>query len=1462
MGPPGDVPKPARFANWVGQGLVGRSPLPDDILVLTSDGSFRADTGGAGWAVSLSLVSDSVLALPGTFIGCLFGSLEPYRRILSEQRIHAEFDAYLAEVCGLLWAAVAALQLPFSGALLFRADNLSALQGVAGQANLRDHALCVVARNFFAAIQSLSSCTVHFQHVHGHSGDAANELADGLASLGSAGRQSVFPFACDLGFWLSDRGLVSDWLPHLCLSRSRPAEVPRLQHDLMTWTQDEPVRSLPASLVMQPFLRAVPSLGTEGADCGEDVEVSLVTYNVLSLLGVATSATAAGLHGATGRPSLLARVLADRGIHVAGLQECRTPRGTYHCGAYKRFASGCDEAACFGVELWVALTGPFRSDAVAILHTEPTALIATIGFRQTHFRILVGHAPHRAHTEQVRAEWWSRISGLCHSFSSGASWIFLVDGNCRVGSEVSAVVGPHQPDVEGLSGTAFRGLLFELRAWVPATFSECMQGDGGTLCLHRNGEIVRSDYVGVPIEWRSGRICAHVDPGITTGHSCVDHFAACLKVTLKFTGHRRTPRARRIDAAAVSHPENAPVVKSILRSAPRPAWNVDVSEHAALLVDHLYSGLVRHFPLTSNRMHGAHFSERASELHRAVATLRHNVRARKLALRNTRLRCAFLAWRDRRDTFCQLFQGKWLWHLRHRLALSCMLLHRAGTNLRTQCRVDRAAYFSAAADDIAESRPGEIHQSVKKVMRPKRFRKVTADPLPLLHRADGTLCKSAQEAQDAWREHFSALEDGVPVSSEDLVASCRAWQDSFAGEDTVNVAHVPALRALECAFRAASARKASGPDLLPTAICRFFSSDLSLLFWPLMLKTVLQAAEAAGLKGGLLHHIPKPNSALQGRCEGHRGILVQSAISKAIHRSMRGLAMDQWLPHALPVQIGGRRGCSAHFGHFCSRAFLSVMKAAGVSAGILFVDLAAAYYRVVRETILGDKLTGRGIDQIAATLHLSSDDLQLLRAHISSHPVLCEQESAPLFLEIAREMHSHTWFVLANDHQVVQTHRGTRPGGALADVIFNLLFSRVLHRRSQGNGDLGAPTIEWDGNRNPFGDSRSGQSVVSLRLQDVVFADDLASFVCADQAAHLRPQLGCVAAATLNVLPEHGLSANIGPTKTAAVVALHGRGSRAARRELFQHMRGKLPVWPENSGVVTLDLVTVYKHLGSVLTHDGSLLAEIKHRLAVGRAAFKEGKQRLFSCQRVPLSRRAILFRSHVLSAVLAGCGAWPALGPTEWKAFSGGLFSLFRQLLSLRSEEWRVTEGQIYARIGLPCPRSLLNAERLRFLLLLVRSGPDVAWALLRRFEPYLQGLQEASDWLLAAIGGTCELQDIRSSWPAWESLLTQSPGRFKGLIKRAELWHCEARSVQAALETFARCVWPPVCGPNNSGLAECEHACLICKIAFRTRQALARPTDISYFAVDETAAHEQMPAQDVLLVLHPEHLCNKIAG
>ncbi|CAE7300654.1 unnamed protein product [Symbiodinium sp. CCMP2592] len=471
---PCNVPKPERFHAWVADGAVGRTPGPHETLVLTADGSYNPDTGAAGWAVVLSASSDAALDV-GQFIGCLFGSVVP--AVAPEGN-----SAYIAEVVGLWWAAVVAFQVPTPVAVLFRADNQAALDGVSGSVQTPDTALCTAARSFHMALDILSNQEAAYRHVRGHCGDVANELADGLANLGAVGHDRVGPFMMSPEEWLSHGAAAAKWLPHVCLSTARPRSLPQHRDNLFAWSARQAPPVLTPSQLLHPFTRALGAHAGTPSCKSHEFMCRCVSFNALSLLqpDAPDKGKSDGLYGAVGRVGLLADSLKSAGVFLAGVQEARTPEGCSRHEAYTRYCSGATERNCYGVELWIARGPDWPMHSFSVGHADPCRLIGSLEFSGMVLSVFVGHGPHRAHPSQTKQAWWAESLRLCRNFTGPPDWIVLVDGNCRVGSEVSSFVGGHQPDLEDESGAAFHELLQQLKVWLPSTFAFSMQGGGGT----------------------------------------------------------------------------------------------------------------------------------------------------------------------------------------------------------------------------------------------------------------------------------------------------------------------------------------------------------------------------------------------------------------------------------------------------------------------------------------------------------------------------------------------------------------------------------------------------------------------------------------------------------------------------------------------------------------------------------------------------------------------------------------------------------------------------------------------------------------------------------------------------------------------------------------------------------------------------------------------------------------------
>ena len=423
---------------------------------------------------------------------------------------------------------------------------------------------------------------------------------------------------------------------------------------------------------------------------------------------------------------------------------------------------------------------------------------------------------------------------------------------------------------------------------------------------------------------------------------------------------------------------------------------------------------------------------------------------------------------------------------------------------------------------------------------------------------------------------------------------------------------------------------------------------------------------------------------------------------------------------------------------------------------------------------------------------------------------------------MAEEFHEHTWQVLAGDHVVVHTRRGSRPGSAWADSFFGLLLERVLLRRSRDLVDATTPAVPWDGKLQlcPILDEQS--AVEWVPASEIIFADDLAILTSARYATRIGAAVTEVTATVVDSFEAHGLRANFARTKTAALVAPVGPGARQARRDLFFRSKGRLPVLKENSAPSWLELVPSYKHLGTVVDYKASVHADVSRRISLARVAFREGRRAIYVNPHIPVSRRAVLFRANVLGVLLHGAGAWAWMLEGTFRAFSGAVMGMYRQMIRIKrdaAQNW--SRRQICVAVQLPSPQCILHVERLRFLCLLVRSGPRVLWAALRYDQEYVQALRAAMRWMCERVQATSSLRDPDVSWDEWIRAIQDSPKKFRGWIKRAsELDGCWA-TCRVAVELAIREVWSSSVKRVSASGAEHEHACIPCKVAFASRQA-----------------------------------------
>ncbi|CAE7844688.1 unnamed protein product, partial [Symbiodinium microadriaticum] len=808
---PPSLEGPDRFRHWVSSGNLGFFPSDALSLCLTSDGSYSPSSGAAGWGVVLSVTTPDFPSVPGVFIGAVCGATDAIWQFGGDDA--GPVNAYASELVGLLWAAVVAYQCKFRGSVAFFCDNLAALGAADSTCACPSNSVARACQDLHQGLAFSEWGPPRYAHVRGHSGDPANELADAVAGSGAIGG-GVNPFSLDFRDWFAADAFR--WVPHFCWSVRFPAEGPCLKDGTLTWSRIEPPLLLDPVDVLSPFTRAFPGTSGPKASNISSVRIVVATFNTLSIVETGQdTGRGAGLYGCTGRVALLDGALHKAGVFLAGLQETRTPEGRGQSTHFARYSSGCHERRVLGVELWVANGSPWPSHTVVVLHSDPTRLCARVVFAEVQTCVLVAHALHAGHSYADRSAWWADTEALCSRIGFDERWILLIDANCKVEALARCMRIPLM-----MSGKSFMPCCGNVRHGCLAHL--LIPFMGMVEHLFKNG---------------------HVAPEISAGHAIIDHFAVLVTVELRTAAARPRRSAPRIDMQAIVRPENAATIRRICSAVPPIDWQISVHDHSAVVVDALYRGLADAFPLKGRRL-GKHFlSDETATVHQHTSVLRHALRWRLLAYRAALTRCAFTAW-TRRLAFTDVFVGRWLHQLRLSIAGSSARLSLMGKEVRRLCRRDRAAYFSSLAEEAESAPPGQIHVAIKKVLRPKKFRRGGAQPLPRLVRPDGSLCATAEQVSDEWRRHFAALEGGQVVAQDNLVQACVARQRAAGSSSSLPAEELPSFGDLVRALKGMQPFRAAGPDLVPPSICARFALPIARLLWPILLKGALMSTEA------------------------------------------------------------------------------------------------------------------------------------------------------------------------------------------------------------------------------------------------------------------------------------------------------------------------------------------------------------------------------------------------------------------------------------------------------------------------------------------------------------------------------------------------------------------------------------------------------------------------------------------
>ena len=1282
---------------------------PVECIRVYYDGSFESKTDNSGSATAAFVLQDGTWKFAGA---------------LSVQQHKPKFESYTAELTASLIACKQVFDLvkinaevfSTSPAVEFMYDSLSVGKQSEGQWQARqDPTTCHAIRSLVRVIEKRWKVSCQHFHVTGHSGDPGNELVDTLARCAAQGKplQNWNAFLEQI----TQKNFVQslEWVWALFTSHLGSA-----------WQSNQ--LELPTNSTTNPDSTKVLPFGEATSTDGHgNVKLHLLTCNVLTLLPGPHQMEAWGAGGPT-RLQIMLRQLKQAEISVFAFQETRlrTDLKLRH-EDFILFHAPANDRGHFGIMVGIAKTQAFafhdngkphdqgwlEESQIAVIAAEPRLLILRVCNEFLKVIIVAAHAPHTGAAIEDIEDYWQRIDR--HIGSKYSSWpkLLLADANSRVGDSPNNHIGPHDAERSCPKSDAFSHFVAQQHLFLPATFADIHEGPSGTW-KHPNGTWTRNDFIGVPFEWPLTQCLSWTDIEMDFSLTKDDHRPARALLRWPAATKSQNLQAQRIKACPAQLCPNA--IKSLLAD-PINQSAIDVHTHFGILQDSLASCTRSTEPLHFRKPQKPHMTSTTWELVCAKKKWRSNLaRCQRLQTRTT-MHLLFAAWRHGIRGICFKQEAHSfdaiLSQLDRDVAIALHNFRTLGIQVTQATRRDDIVFYQNLAQESSRwLGPSETRQFWKVLRRslPRfRQRRRGFDPL------------SIEPLEDQWMPHFTQLEVGEQMHPAELLHECHERQRQTAPAQThFDIAELPSLMQLEDVLRQTKPHKATGHDSLPSVLFRNHACDLAEAFFPLLLKMMVWQQEPFAGKGGPLAVIHKKGNHLVA--SNYRGIMLLPTFTKRVHALLRTQLMQLLERQRPPGQLGGFSHQQVMYGSQSLQVFGRIMDTLKLTSAVLFLDLATAFHRLVREWVSGVHVPA---DLLIVFQALEQEGLDVAEMCERIHmPSLLETLRAPPFLiQLMKDIHASTWMTIGS-RRFANTKRGTRPGSPLADCVFHILMADILHQLDdwiQRQEDFQRILAEYD-----------------IPGGFVAWAYDLAIPWATTRAADMPKELRRILQFVLQLFEKYGFLLNLEKGKTSAVVTFRGSGA-PQMRQMYQ-----LNAKPGDSFTlegrekqIFLHYVPSYKHLGTTFAANHNLEVEIQQRIGLAQAAFGQIAKPILCNRHLPESTRIQLFHSLIGTKLFFGLGAWQTPTYRQCAKLRAFLLRLLRKVLRLKPDQVAsIPAAEILQRARQSEPRVRHAVDRLLYAQRLWEHGPAELQHMLHREHAlcpnsWMHGLLADLEWL-----------------------------------------------------------------------------------------------------------------------------------
>ena len=1226
-----------------------------------------------------------------------------------------------------------------------------------------------------------------YAHVKGHSDHPWNDMADYVAK--SASRQQAWPeppreicaaiHDCDIA-WLA------------------PEQDARSHHAMPIF--DGTFSWAPPADDWQPLLpeHVVPT--TEGTASQQGLDgktycAKVATVNIQSLRG---------------KCKYIEEQLHARHINLVCLQETKLDSGAVTSQHYLRLHSRADSH--WGVAIWIHRTlgllnidgKPLSVDEhdISFLHEGPRLLVLIVTKGDTKIGLVSGHCPHTSRPAE-REVFLSLVAPLLRRLRRAHLVIGGIDLNGRIPLNYQGVSGDLEFGEADDAGWSFAAILADSGLWMPSMFSQLHCGESATY-THPSGQQHRIDYIFLGGQAVVTRVRSEVDETFDNGSPQEDHALLWSSLQGYLDTSSQVTRLHRVqyDRDKLMTMEGRAVLRQVLSTFQHPGWDVCPDQHCRAIESHLQRALDEHFPVPRTPKRASYIPDKVWQHRDQKLRFKHQVRHRSRLWKDLLCR-AFLQWKEEQNYGVITLLGK----QRRLYELAAAAVKLATRKIKRDVLLAKNDFLHKVATEGHQG-AAKILQRVKKAGVGGTKTRPISRPLPLLlHPDDGSAVTTRRQRDDVWMLHFGRQEQGSATRIQDFIR--EAASSCYQADVEWTAAMLPTYADVEQVIRAIPRNKAAGLDNIPGEALKAVPAESARVLLPLFLKSMVLQHQPIQWRGGILYEAFKC-SGLQSSVDNYRSLFVSSYLAKTYHRVVRNKTQTFCRDDFHPLHLGSKKCAPVTFAAMFVLAHLRRGHATCKSVAILYLDTSAAYYRIVRELAVGDIRSDDTVARLFERFGLTGDDLRDLRETVEAGGMLAQAGAPDALRQVVKDIHMHTWFVsrFSDGSKVCSSLAGSRPGESWADLIYAYIYGRVLSKIHEYAVAEGLTFhVPFDPESGVFPPSDTEEV---LAATDATWADDSAFPIEADDPAELMRQTQRLCMLVISFCEGHGMSPNLKPGKTSAMIRLVGKGHKKVRQSYFPGGTRSLHLPDLGVGVAVTDQ---YRHLGGFVDCKLSMRPEVRHRLAQASSSYDASKKLLLGSSRLTLPTRAALFESAI-TPTFFNIGLWVPNGK-PWESICDGYSKLVRRLLV------PVVGAQRAFHVPLPvahwhtgCWRLTLIARRARLSLLLslVQTGPPLLWAMLQSEASWLAAIRDDLKWL------TEEDADnwpplVAPAWPTWHHLIKQSPQMFRRRVRRRLqqshtqqvdsdavlvcLWHCCRTVPRSRIEAPQAAAW--TCFPCN---------------------------------------------------------------